>query len=158
MDETLRAALDDACRELVGKVVWTARNGVGCRVQFGLGESHYDGTDEISPYFLWLRGIGWELSKDGVVLATDADSRDVMVRGIERLVDVAITRFEMDLPGAGFVLGAENGLRLAALPGDDPDLNEWICFLPGERYFGVECGQLRHRLDSPPAGESEALT
>lgn len=148
MTDLLSTALMAASDDLRGQPVWRAWVGVGSFIVLEMGGRRRSGSEDIGEYHLWVCGMDWELSLNGVVVATDIDDRDTMVMAVEGFTGRVVTRFDFDPKTLGFVLEANGGLHLRVFPSIYVSMNEWMLFMPDGMVWSVEDGRLLHEHES----------
>jgi hypothetical protein len=148
VSEPLSTALMAASDDLRGQPVWRARVGVGSFIVLEIGGHRRSGSEDIGEYHLWVCGMDWELSLNGVVVATDIDDRDTMVTAVEGFAGRVVTRFDFDPKTLGFVLESDGGLHLRVFPSIYVSMNKWMLFMPDGMVWGAEDGRLFHRPES----------
>lgn len=150
--ETARAVAIEVFGSMRGQRIWRSELGVGSFVTLDVGGRRINsvGTEQ-GAFFLWIYGAPWQVSREGATEASSDDAAIQMRIAVSDLAGKAIRKISMNPIDLGLDIAIGGDLRLSTRGLNDPDLEDWMLFLPNGTVLTAQQGTLAlERADRPP--------
>lgn len=135
-----------------GRKIWRSELGVGSFVTLDIGGRRVNSVGhEQGEFYLWVYGAPWLIFRRGEIETSSSDPEAQMRITTAQLAGRTIRKVSMDPIDLGLDVSIDGEIRLSTSGLDDPELEDWMLFMPDGTVLTAQQGILTlERADAPP--------